>query len=408
MNPDVALSKPKSDPVLLWLAAAATVVGIAAVFDAGYSRSIAAGQGVFSGESVRQMFYALIALVLGLGAARVPFIAWKRMAYAIFGLSLASLVAVALFGASRNGSQRWLDLRLFDVQPSEFTKLAVILFLAAVFASRKPAQTPTRPARDFAETLDRWIARGVRAWPLAFIGATFWLIERQPDLGTAAVIVVVALAMMFLGGVSARSLLWLLAISVLAAVFFAIKEPYRVERLVNHARRWEPGVVQRVGYQPTHAEAAMARGGLLGVGLSQGEAKQLLPAATTDYVLATIAEETGWIGSVLVIGLLGAITWRLHWLASRCAGRFGGLVLGGMSAWIGVQTFTNVLMANGTVASIGIPLPFISAGGSSIIALWLGIGLCLSAVAERSEVKEVRYAAGDYRGRDRRPRLSRT
>jgi cell division protein FtsW (lipid II flippase) len=136
-------------------------------------------------------------------------------------------------------------------------------------------------------------------------------------------------------------------------------------------------------------------------------AKHRLPAPTTDFVLATVGEEFGLVGALFVVGLLGIVTWRLFYLGARAPDNFGRLALTGMSVWIGVQTCTSVMMVNGSLPPIGIPLPFISYGGSSLVALWMGVGLAMSVAGVKNETKEVdRPASGSYGWRDRRARVS--
>ena len=153
----------------------------------------------------------------------------------------------------------------------------------------------------------------------------------------------------------------------------------------------------------------MASGGLFGVGIGNGRAKHILPATTTDFIMATIGEEVGLVGSLFVLSIIGAIVWRLKWLASRATDRFASLVLFGTAAWIGIQACVNVMMANGFLPAIGIPLPFISSGGSSLVALWMALGLCQSVLAPQPEpvVEEEARETDRNRRRHGRARLSR-
>lgn len=406
-----ARTQPRFDIWLFLIAALLTVVGLVFVFDAGYARSIASGLGLIPREFRGQLVYGAFGIVLGLVVWRIPLVGWKRLAIPIGVVSMASLILVKFIGTERNGAQRWIDIGPFDLQPSEFAKLAAVLFLALVLATYWPTAPLKKRPRDTAEALDKiWLPKLGRAMLFAPVLVAVVLIEMEPDLGTAAVIGATAFLMMILAGVSRGSIVCLALLAVGGAVFLAKQEPYRMERILTHTERWSEENVAGIGYQPVHSEAAMAQGGLTGVQLGNGRAKHVLPAATTDYILATIAEETGLIGSLAVLGLLGALVARLWVLARRAASRFGSLVLGGCACWIAVQSCTNVMMSNGTLPSIGIPLPFISSGGSSLIALWLAIGLCQAAAAERPvqvREEEAEHAASHHRWRDRRARLSR-
>jgi len=159
-----------------------------------------------------------------------------------------------------------------------------------------------------------------------------------------------------------------------------------------------------LGYQTVQSEAGMAAGNLVGVGIGAGRAKHVMPAATTDFIMATISEETGLLGSFVVLGVIGIVVSRLWTLSLKATDKFSSLVLGGTAAWIGVQSTVNVMMANGFFPAIGIPLPFVSSGGSSLVALWAALGLCQALAPQRVPV-EARDAARTDGWRDRRTYL---
>src|SRR5262249_19776069 len=162
----------------------------------------------------------------------------------------------------------------------------------------------------------------------------------------------------------------------------------RISRILNHDARWSEENIEGSGYQTTQSEAAMARGGLFGVGLGEGRAKHTLPAPTTDFIMTTVAEETGLVGALIRARPAGGISGRLMWLGRGTSDRFGKLVLGGTAGWIGVQACTNIAMANGFAPPIGVPMPFVSAGGSSLIALWMAVGACQSVIKEDPQEAE--------------------
>jgi cell division protein FtsW len=212
--------------------------------------------------------------------------------------------------------------------------------------------------------------------------------------------------MLVLGGVSRGSLLTLVSLGVLAVGLLVVLEPYRMERILHHGDRWSAENIEGIGYQTTQSEAAMASGGVFGVGLGEGRAKHTLPAPTTDFVMATVAEEAGLVGALTVTVLMGGIVWRMMVLARRTDDRFGKLVIGGVATWVGVQACTNVMMTNGFVPPIGVPMPFVSAGGSSLMALWMALGACQS-VLRQGRQEEAESASGRDRRWHRRPRVSR-
>lgn len=394
------------DPWVTALALLASVLGLVAIFDAGYARSIALGQGLIPGEFRSQSIALAVALVAGTLAARVPASTWRRLAPLLFVLALGGLIAVKLWGVEVNGARRWVPVGPFRLQPSEFVKVATVLLLAAVYARSTALRRP-RP-RHWGEWMDfRFVPALSRLVPVAGVGAAVVLIEREPDLGTAAMVAAILFCMMILGGVRWRTLLLLAGAGAALLAVMVRLEPYRLERIVAHAERWHASRVDEIGYQTTQSEAAMATGGLWGVGLGAGRVKHVLPAATSDFVLATVAEETGLIGALVVVGVLAALALRLAWLATRSPTRFGRLVLAGTATWLGIQTAVNVLMANGTLPAIGIPLPFVSSGGSSLLALWVMIGTCQSALVAPRPATEESLALDRDRWRHRRARLSR-
>ncbi|MBC8065017.1 MAG: FtsW/RodA/SpoVE family cell cycle protein [Chlorobia bacterium] len=406
MNPTRRLS----DPTLFWLALALTGVGMLFIFDAGYARSMRDGRGMIPREFFMQIPFLLGGLFLAWWVGRISQIKLKKWSIGIFLLGLVSLVAVEIpgIGFEMSGASRWIGRPPFLVQPAEFFKIAAILYLAGVFADRKawPAKMPR--FSNWAAKLDALAWPKIkRCLPALWILLGVYLIEREPDLGTAAVVAVTAFVMFILGGVS-RSTLIAGALLAAGGTWFMVKaQPYRMERIENHAHRWDPRNVDDVGYQTVQSELAQATGGWIGVGVGAGRAKHVIPATTTDFIMATVAEEFGLLGSVTVLGLLGGLVGRLLWLANRAHTRFAMLVLGGVAAWIGVQTCTNVMMANGFVPAIGIPLPFISSGGSSLIALWLAMGVCQAVLRPVPVAKEAMVEADRDRGRYGRTHLSR-
>lgn len=394
------------DPVLFWLAIAATVIGLLAIYDSGYAR--AAADGMFVPREFRsQLISSLIAVVCGAAVWRIRAKQWTVFAWTFTALTFVGLILVKLVGSEINGATRWIDLKVMTVQPAEFAKLAAILMLATVLATRQPTAKLPRAPRHWAERLDWvWIPRIVRGWPLYLVLAMAGLVLLEPDLATATVIVMVSGCMLVLGKVSRGSLVTLGFLFVLASSVFVMKESYRMDRILNHADRWSSQNIEGIGYQTTQSEAAMASGGLIGVGLGEGRAKHKLPAPTTDFVMATVAEELGFFGALGVMAVMGGMVWRLMVLSRVTTNQFGKLVLGGTASWIGIQACTNIVMANGFAPPIGVPMPFVSAGGSSLLALWMAVGACQSVLRTSPEEAE-EHASGRDRRWHRRPRVSR-
>lgn len=404
------MNRPRllNDPVLFGLALACTLVGMVLVFDAGYARALQQGRGMIPPEFRSQAMFLPVALLVGALVARFPSDFWRRAATGVWFVSLLSLIGVKLFGHELNGAQRWIDLGPVSIQPAEFAKAATVLYLAAVFAHRKPWTGPAKRPKDWANWLDHVaVPKLRRAVPAILVLIAVVLIEKEPDLGTAAVVAATAFAMFVAGGVSGRSIAAMTVLGALGVGFMIHQEPYRLERIENHAHRWSADHMDDTGYQTVQSEIAMASGGWTGVGIGAGRAKHVLPATTTDFIMATVGEEFGLVGALAVLGLLAALCIRLLMSAASATSTFARMVLCGTAAWIGIQTITNVMMANGTLPAIGIPLPFISSGGSSLAALWIAVGLCQSVLSPAPATQEEPVASRNHRWRNRRTRLSR-
>ena len=369
-----------SDPLLFGLCLCATLLGLFVVFDAGYARSLAKDGGMVPREFTMQIVFLAISIPLGLHLGGIRPERWERAAKPLWLATILALAAVLVIGVTQNGARRWLGVGSFSIQPAEFAKLAAILYLAACLKGRKAWAEVRRPVRDVPSWLDNVAVPKVQRWfPFLTVLVAAALIEIEPDLGTAAVLVATAYLLLLPGRVSRGSLVLGVATFAFAGTFLVLKQPYRVERFINHPHRWEAGVADDAGYQTTQSEQGMADGGPFGVGIGRGRAKLFLPATTTDFIMATVAEEAGLVGSLGVLALLGAITARLYVLARRAPTEYGSLVLYGVCGWFGVQTCTNFMMANGFLPAIGIPLPFFSSGGSSLLALWAAAGVAQSA-----------------------------
>ncbi|MBS1707608.1 MAG: FtsW/RodA/SpoVE family cell cycle protein [Armatimonadetes bacterium] len=398
----------QSDPLVTVLALVATVVGLLAVWDSGYARAAVNGQ-LVPRELQSQIVFSLVSVVVGVLVSRMRPSRMRKAAWVGLFLVVVGMVLVELPGVGKeiNGARRWIDFRLFTVQPAEFAKLAVIVFLAALLAAWKPVKA--KAVKHWGEAVDRiWMPRLAKAFPALLVVVTILMVERERDLGTMMVVVAAGFGTLFVAGADKRLLACLAAAALVTGGAFIFKESYRSDRIANHIHRWNDDNVDGPGYQTTQSETALAQGGLLGVGLGNGRAKHVLPAPTTDFVLATVGEEFGLVGSLAVIGLLAAVTWRLMVRALASQDVFARGVLGGVAAWIAFQTTVNVLMVNGAFPPVGVPLPFVSAGGSSLVALWAAVGLCQAVLCgEKVVVKEEEDASGRDGWRHGRPRVSR-
>jgi rod shape determining protein RodA len=355
------------DWVLVLSAVSLCLLGAALIWSATSARLVAAGQ--WSGTSaIRQVMN----LVLGLGlcwvVSRLGHRAIRRYTPMLYAASLAGLVLVlSPLGSTINGAQAWIRLPAgFTIQPSEFAKVAIIVGVALVLADRSPSDAPD------VRTLVRALA--IAAVPVA-------LIMLQPDLGTVLVILSIVGGMLVVAGVRVVHLLALAALgagAVVAAFVLGLVDDYQVDRLTAFARPDEGA--RTFGYNTQQARIAIGAGGLLGRGLGNGTQTQggFVPFNHTDFVFSVAGEELGFLGVCVLLGLLAVVLWRGLTIALRARDLFGRLVASGVVLWFGLQAFENIGMNLGIMPVTGVPLPFVSYGGSSMFAAWIGIGLLLN------------------------------
>ncbi|MEQ1823559.1 MAG: FtsW/RodA/SpoVE family cell cycle protein [Fimbriimonadaceae bacterium] len=397
-----------ADPLLFWLLMLATFIGLFFIFDAGYPREIANGRGVIPSDLRNQLIALPLAVLGSWFASKVNPDAWLKWAKVIWIIAFISLFLPHVPGIAfpQNGAYRWFKLPgLPPLQPAEFAKLAAVLYLSAVFATRKPYAW--KPGKDLLDRLDRnFVPYTKRLIPIFWVALAAVIIEREPDMGTAFILGVAAFAVCIAGGASRKALIFGTASVLLLGIAFTMSQPYRMARITNHVHRWDSENIDSTGYQTVQSELGFAEGGFIGVGPGNGRAKHVLPAATTDFVMATVGEEFGILGSLSVLGLIGFIVFRMLELAGKATTRFGSIFITGVAAWIGLQATLNIMMSNGLLPAIGVPMPFISYGGSSLAALWLSLGICNSALCAVPQ-EGTNRATRRNGWRNRRTRLSR-
>jgi cell division protein FtsW len=369
------------DRGLLLTAVALILVGVFCVFNASYARaegSTATGHNPFY-FLIRQSLWAGVSLVALWAAMRYPYWRLRGIWCQALVISVALLLAVLVIGIEVNGSRRWLGVGQVRFQPSELAKLAVVVGIAAY----------STLWRERIRDLKRGFAPAVVG--LALIGA---LVAKE-DLGTALSLVGTGLLMLYLAGARPRHMLGLLAATALVGVLFVIVEPYRMERIWAWVDPW--GHYKRgPGYQPIQGYLALGSGGVLGKGIARGTLKFFyLPAEHTDYIFATIGEEFGLVGcAALIVGFVILIARGLA-VARRTQDWFGSLLAAGMTCMLGVQALLNVAVVSGTVPATGVPLPFISYGGSSLLFTALAVGIILNVSQHpRGPAKGARTAVG--------------
>lgn len=308
----------------------------------------------------RQIIRACFGLAIMLVLSRVPLVLWSRLAVPMFLLGLVTLILVLIFG--RGPTQRWLPLpgmlSGFSFQPSEFVKLALVLYLADVLVRK--------------EDLIKDFKRGFMP-RLLVIGIVLGLIAIQPDLGTAVAIGLIAAVMLWVGG---ARLLHLICTGVLALPIIAMSlytSPYQWQRVVNF---FNDADILKGNYQIDQSLLALGSGGILGVGLGDSMQKQLfLPEPHTDFVFALVGEELGLAGTLSITGLFVAFAIHGFRIAREASTYYGFLVATGVTVMISVYALLNIGVVTGMLPTTGLPLPFISYGGSSLLWNLAGVGI---------------------------------
>jgi cell division protein FtsW len=313
---------------------------------------------------LRQALWAAlgtIGMVVALYSDRRTWRRWCRVA--LLGVvGLLVLVLVPGVGIAANGARRWLGAGPVQVQPSELAKIAVILFCADLLARR------SRETHDPRRTL----------WPVVgVLGTVAVLVLLQPNLGTTLVIAVIVLSMLYASGSRMVPLVGLGGLAAAAAGMLVWFEPYRRRRLFATFDPWANK--SDSGYQLIQAGVGLSDGGLTGLGLGQSKAKYgYLPFAHTDFVFAIVGEELGLVGALAVVGLFVAVAFLGVRAATRAADRFSTLVATGITTWLVAQAFLNIAVVLGLVPNTGVPLPFISYGGTSLLVTMVAVGMLLN------------------------------
>ncbi len=321
----------------------------------------------------------VLSQLLGVGVGAVGMVLVLRVDYRVLqnsavclglvALSLLLLVLVAIPGVGRsiNGSRRWLNLGFVGFQPSELAKYSMVAYMARALAARR---------RDL-----RRLFRGLL--PLFLVpGAMFLLILQQPNLSTAGSIVIVAALMVMLAGAKWSHLSFIGVCGAAVGAFYALSEEYRRERLMSFRDPWK--YLSDEGYQLAQSLLAFGSGGWFGMGLGRGRQKYaFLPYPESDFIFAVVGEDMGLAGCLLILGLFVAFEFFAFRIALRCPDRFGALLAGGIACMIGVQCVLNVAVVIGLIPTTGLPLPFFSAGGTSISILMCAVAVLLN-VSRRS------------------------
>ena len=358
------------DQALIWVTVALLMFGLVMV----YSASVAMPDNpkfaryTHTHFLTRHVVSLLVAFIAAVVAFQVPIATWEKLAPWLFVLSLVLLILVLFpfIGKGVNGARRWITLGPMNFQPSELAKFAVLLY-AADYMVRK---------MDVKERFFRAVLPMAAA--IAVVGL---LLLAEPDMGAFMVISVIAMGILFLGGVNARMFFVIAAVVVVAFALMVMLSEWRRERIFAYLDPWSEKYAMGKGYQLSHSLIAFGRGEIFGVGLG-GSIEKLhwLPEAHTDFLMAVIGEEFGLMGVLVVIGLFMWMTRRIMHIGRQSIALdrlFAGLVAQGVGIWMGFQTFINIGVNLGALPTKGLTLPLMSYGGSAILMNLIAIAVVL-------------------------------
>ena len=349
----------------LQLAAYAALLGSIGLLMA-YTNSVEDGQGLFDGGTtfVRGLMWTGIALIVFLLATAFDYKWLKTFAWPLYGLQIGLLAMTLAIGSGVGGSARWVPIGPFQFQFSELAKIMMIVVLANYLGSRQGRLTSLRSILG----------------ACVLVGPPWLLVMAQPDLGTSLVLLAILGGMLFMSGASLR---WLgaIAVAVLAALPFVwnnVLRDYQQQRILGFL---DPSTdIQGAGWQLHQSQIAVGSGGWFGKGLTNGTQNQLnfLPVQESDFVAAIYLEELGFLGALLLLVLFAALIWRVMVSGWRSRDPFGTMFAVGLASMLLFQLTVNLGMVVGIMPITGIPLPFISHGGASLISIALGLGIMQS------------------------------
>jgi len=356
----IRATRGRIDRVLLLAAVLISFLGIVLVYSATWRGGSDAG---LNALVIKQSMWVLVGLVFLFIIANMDYLKILDFAYLAYGLNLAALIFLLLFGGERYGARRWLTLGPVSLQPSEFVKITIILVLAAFLGGR----------REKIGTLKNYIGA------IALVMPTVVLIFLQPDLGTAAVFVPILFSMLFICGEKIRYIVSTIAIGLLSLpVCWNMLKDYQKNRLMVFMN---PDLDPLgAGYTIIQSKIAIGSGGIFGKGWLGGTQSylQFLPERHTDFIFSVVGEEWGFIGAVLLIGLYAVVIARGIRIMSVAGDIYGKAIAAGVITLIAFQVFVNIAMTIGIMPVVGLPLPAISYGGSNTIMSLVSIGFLLS------------------------------
>lgn len=325
-----------------------------------------AGGGAWRPFALSQLIKIMLGFVVFFFAAFTNIKTWVKSAYAFYAVALVMIVMVTFFGHTGMGAQRWLNLGFIHIQPSELIKIALVMALARYFAWLNSVEL---------SQLKNYVV------PVCMLLVPFMLIVMQPDLGTALSLGMITVGMFYIVGAQKKWFIIAIILGLMSApiVWYGGLHDYQRDRIITFVNPDHDA--QGAGYQINQAKIAFGSGGIIGKGYMKGSQSQqsFLPEKQTDFIFTMLGEEMGFLGAFALLALYTWIVIVLFWCAKTCRNRFGQLVCFGFMLNFFIYYFINISMVLGLMPTVGVPLPLMSFGGSSLLSLMFGFGLCQNA-----------------------------
>jgi len=357
-----AVTKARSTPdfIIILSTILLLTIGVIMVYSSSAVVAIAKGDPFFFTK--RQLIFALLGIAAMFFMMNIDYWVWKKWAKVGLITCFILLVVVLIIGKEVNGAKSWLGVGAFGIQPAEFTKLGMVVFLAKWLSENQ------KNIVSFTKGL---------VPTLGISGAAFGLIMLQPDLGTGAVLMGTAVLLIFVSGCQIKHLMGLGMLGVIGFAGLVLAAPYRIKRITGFIDPWQDPLGS--GYQLIQSLYAIGPGGVMGLGIGMSRQKfNYLPEPYNDFIFSILAEELGFIGGTMVLLLFLFILWRGMRVAISAPDQFGSLLATGIVGMIAIQVIINVGVVTGMFPVTGITLPFLSYGGSSLTLMLTGVGVLLN------------------------------
>lgn len=312
-----------------------------------------------------QLIYAIVGIVIMLVISNIDYRIYKRFGLValIGGIGVLLLVFIPGLGVTRNNATRWINIGV-QIQTSEITKIAVIVFFASLLSQKKYEEKIKHSYKFFLSCL-------------AILGIIMLILLKQPHMSAAVVILGISMVIIFAAGCNLKYIISLVPVAIAGLLGLIIMSPYRLDRLKYWLDPWQD--FKGEGWQLAQSLMAIGSGGVFGLGLGKSKQKYMyLPEQQNDFIFAVICEELGFFGAVLVISLFAIFVWRGVLISIKCKDKFGSYMAIGITTMIGLQAIFNIAVVTGTIPVTGISLPFFSYGGSSLLILLASTGVLLN------------------------------